>query len=247
MDESVPLPAAEYVAAVIAPLLTALVTAFGVRLRQRLQSRDERHRVRRRVHEATDEVAFIRAWCEAVQQAGADGAVDLARAREDLQEIYDEVFTDGPAALRSPEYLPAWSVTRAWHAVVTLRQRVETVGRVRYRRPLGTARAVRPLYWLALAWAVLLAMALAGASFGSESAATAAGGLGLTLVSSVLLGVLPAAALRAFVLYLDERAVERTALREAAGPATPTPPAPPPQPPPRDLTFPTATPPLGTG
>lgn len=212
----------------LAPIVTAVVTALGVMVRQAWQRRGSHVQLNRQLAAATAEVAFIREWAAARSSVG-DGSdadrADLAAATEDLRRIYAKAFAEvGQAEQSAPDAMPVFEPAEAWNTAVALRPRTRQwdtrTGAVvtGYRKPRGAARWVRPLYWLALVWAVFVAAALfmgfmdetgdgVGAVVGSLVGAT---------ITTLVLGVLPAAAIRVAVLELDERATGTPDPRTAA-------------------------------
>jgi hypothetical protein len=158
------------------------------------------------------------------------------RVAQDLQDLYDHVVVGlgSSQAARERQISGTWSAEHIFNTVIALRIRVDghasppaspgssraspdhshlvetTSSAGHYRRPLGAARLVRPLYWLALAWAAIWSTAsFATVTEDGTDVGSLVGGIALAVVMAVVLGAVPAIAVRSLVMYLDERAWAR--------------------------------------
>jgi hypothetical protein len=181
---------AELVVAVVGPLLTAVLAGSGLLLKEWRNRRRWEHRRNEILEQGRREVAFISDWVLAydnLKVPDPDREPLVARARRDLDELYDSVTSK---TRQAAEQQPARRSRVAYLRSVLL---------VGVRRPW--AKVSRVLYLATLGFALMSGALLVSFSIGDTGIA-----LGTAVGTAVFITgflLIPAALLHVLTRYLD--------------------------------------------
>lgn len=170
------------------PIITGLVAGAGLIVKDYRKAKSADHRYRQRLEKAQLEVQFLHSWLQARQELGMEERA-RPQAMEWLERCYKSVHTVETEVMNRHRRRP-----------VNLR-------RLFLLRPLSTtgAKAVRVLYWLAVAWFNFLGVSVAReivaqVSSGGEQAAAE---IGYAVGGFIILGPAPVLVFRAWCTSLD--------------------------------------------